>query len=463
MTKQYLDSAGLARLWGKVKEYSDANALSPLYVVEESVLETTAALPTYRESVWMSDATINYNTGELYTSSNSDAKIGRIDLLGLKAGDRLLIRAHHTHNTTQYGFRVAFFNKAVTDPETGETTIGDVELGDIAMQYVSFAHQGELKDVGEVTVPEGATHMVLAHYRPNIKLWMEAHLIVRAEEVIDHATITDYLEDWRTRYSVSSRKPIRGGNGNVYGSNYGAAGVYYGISTYIDIRYVERLCFRLESANAGPSGVGGMALLAAYDADKTYMPDHSIIATAACTRQGEWIRPEGCCYIRLTICTTRNPLYLFDPDRIGTLERMATAAAGGGSTSDEPSMWSGRLEQGDTLTFPADCYGALRLVNSDDGEGGGAVIRDFLVDVPQTVLEVASCYPSMASNYSIDIDVNAHTIEINEGTAVWQFTGNMKPLSSTAGVSLMSTADLQSVSGLETMDNDIEPIGGEDL
>lgn len=417
MAKSYLDSDGLARLWGKIKGLFSSNAS---YIPTQATLTDVSGFST--------GARVN-TSGVLATESNTVYTVALLTDLGLKEGDKLVVSARQTYNSNLYLFVVSFFNKTTTDPETGTTTIEDVAIGDTAIQFTGFSYQGALADVGEVTVPTDATHICLSHSKNSSAAQYQQCLEVRKTQDVDtigtYAEENDLLYNWRNKYSyrANGQRVIRGDNGAVYSSAYGSAGVYYAINDYIDVRYVKELVYRLGCANAGPSGVGGICLMAAYDADKTYIAESSVVRTSAGNLSGTWVRPSNVCYVRFTICTTRGEYYCVDPDRIGTLERMATATAGGATANDD---WKeGILSQGASITFPSTCYGSVKIISSTDGNGHGAVTREILVDMPNSTTVVASKYPSTSDDDSITVQTGEVVIE--DGTAQYVCKLNVKP------------------------------------
>lgn len=309
----YLDSEGLTRLWGKIKSFFS----SKQYVPEEPLLTTMQNSATLVMGALVSEGVVTANANYNYSAAS-------IADMGVAVGDTLRVRAQHTYNSSAHVFVVAFFNTTTTDPETGTTTTPDVAIGDVAISYFQFSHQGAEKVLGEVVIPEGTTHVVLSHYKRDYRTWVDVRKVDVTADKLQVSIEDDYLENWRTRYPLSARAHVRGDNGNK-SSTYGNSGVYYMINDYIDVRYVKELHYLLETAAAGYSGQGGMALLAAYDANKAYVAESSIITTAATTRVGVWTRPSNICYIRLTICTTKGKIYCINPDRIGTLERKVAA------------------------------------------------------------------------------------------------------------------------------------------
>lgn len=292
--------------------------------------------------------------GVLTSDSNCIYKTALLTDLGIVAGDKLRVRARQSYNTTQYLFIVSFFNSE-----------GNVAIGDEAVQYDEFYHVGVMTELGDVIVPENATHICLSHYKHSSAVMyqqcLEVIKIIPAGEEVKVSVETNLLEGWTTKYDIRNRRPLRGDTGAIYGNNYGDSGVYYGIADYIDVRNVKQLVYRFGVANAGPSGVEGMAVLAAYTSDKTYDYASSIVMTGAGNTSGIWIRPSNIYYIRFTVCTTRGEFYCVNPDRIGTLENAAsnllstkadkaTTLAGYGIT--DASISSGTITLGNNSITP---------------------------------------------------------------------------------------------------------------
>ena len=109
----------------------------------------------------------------------------------------------------------------------------------------------------------------------------------------------------------TARRYLKASDGASNGSAYGSSGVYYATVDYIDVSKAARLAYRLKNANAAD-----MALLAAYDENKQYLPDYSITQAGSATREGIWERHESVKYVRFTIYYNNGgfDFFAYDPD-----------------------------------------------------------------------------------------------------------------------------------------------------
>ena len=130
-------------------------------------------------------------------------------------------------------------------------------------------------------------------------------------------------------YSKTNQKPLRGDTGvPPSGSNYfGSKGVYYGVTTYIDVSDITSLEYNLPFPNKPTSIVGNsVALLAAYDANKVYLPENSVIVTAktGTTNKGTWVRDTNTRYIRFTVYYNNGKGVYYAIDKTNLGNRLAS-------------------------------------------------------------------------------------------------------------------------------------------
>ena len=120
----------------------------------------------------------------------------------------------------------------------------------------------------------------------------------------------DLLKDFGAYLPRYSRRVILAADGST-SDTYGTSGVYYMTPEYIDVSQIPCLDYRLTFANTK-----SVALLAAYDDNKQYISENSIIATASSTMTGTWVKGQNTRFIRFTICTTKSDVYAKIPSAI---------------------------------------------------------------------------------------------------------------------------------------------------
>ena len=150
-------------------------------------------------------------------------------------------------------------------------------------------------------------------------------------DIAENELFSTYLlsKDNFTSLSKTHRQYLKAADGQPNGSSYGESGVYYYTNDYFDVSDISRLIYYLKSKNEPD-----MALLAAYDENKNYISENSVIATTVSTKTGTWIKGDNTRYVRFTICydNGNSTFYVYNPDllklRVDKLEEEVSPLSG---------------------------------------------------------------------------------------------------------------------------------------
>ena len=221
----------------------------------------------------------------------------------------------------------------------------------------------------------------------------------------------DYFANSLTDLSPTYRKYIIAGTGSLYSGLYGS-GNRFRVSGYIDVSTISKLSY-----NIAFYCKQGVAVIAAYDANKQYIQENSVeiqLSSSSKRVTGLWERGETTAYIRLGMDTNYDKQYVMVADsmpaideRVKELEEGSTVAAVVRENPDAASLLAQMRQRGDTANTKNNTSTTV-LLHLSDIHGKDANMKSIVAfrdhfgslidDVVNTGDVMANSYGSQSSS-----------------------------------------------------------------